>query len=70
MFKKTRKVTDNLEDESYRVSRYSEFIRNVLSLLEGIIYLLVLGVGGVLLITTIQISLATFLLLESFIFMV
>ena len=45
MFKKTRKVTDNLEDESYRVSRYSEFIRNVLSLLEGIIYLLVLGVG-------------------------
>ena len=69
MFKRTRKVTDTLEDESYRVSRYSEVIRNILSLLEGAIYLLVLGVGGVLLITTTKISLATFLLLEGFIFM-
>ena len=69
MFKRTRKVTDTLEDESYRVSRYSEVIRNILSLLEGAIYLLVLGVGGILLITTTKISLATFLLLEGFIFM-
>ena len=69
MFKRTRKVTDALEDESYRVSRYSEVIRNILSLLEGAIYLLVLGVGGILLITTTKISLATFLLLEGFIFM-
>ena len=69
MFKRTRKVTDTLEDESYRVSRYSEVIRNILSLLEGAIYLLVLGVGGILLITTTKIDLATFLLLEGFIFM-
>lgn len=69
MFKKIRKVTDNVEEENYRVSRYSEVIRNILSLLEGIIYLLVLGVGGFILITTTDISLATFLLLEGFIFM-
>lgn len=69
MFKKIRKVTDNVEGENYRVSRYSEVIRNILSLLEGIIYLLVLGVGGFILITTTDISLATFLLLEGFIFM-
>src|SRR5699024_7098071 len=69
MFKKIRKVTDNVEEENYRVSRYSEIIRNILSLLEGIIYLLVLGVGGFILITTTDISLATFLLLEGFIFM-
>ena len=69
MFKKIRKVTDDVEEENYRVSRYSEVIRNILSLLEGIIYLLVLGVGGFILITTTDISLATFLLLEGFIFM-
>ncbi len=69
MFKKFRKVTDNVEDENYSIAKYSEMIRNILSFLEGIVYLVVLGVSGFILITTTKMTLPTFLLLESFIFM-
>ena len=69
MFKKTRRVTDLVLDESYKVNKYSEIVKNVLVFLEGAIYLLILGISGFILITTTNISLGTFLLLEGFIFM-
>ena len=68
MYKRVRKVTDVKVDTDYSVSKYSEIIRVVLAILEGIIYLAVLGSSGYILITSKDISLTTFLLLESFIF--
>ena len=68
MFKKIRKVTDYLESESYIVTKYSDIIKNILSFLEGIIYLLVLGISGITLIMTTKMTITTFLLLESLIF--
>ena len=68
MYKRVRKVTDIKVDTDYSVSKYSEIIRVVLAILEGIIYLAVLGSSGYILITSKDISLTTFLLLESFIF--
>lgn len=68
MFKKIRKVTDYLESESYAVTKYGDVIKNILNFLEGGVYLLVLGVSGISLIMTTKMTITTFLLLESLIF--
>lgn len=68
MFKKIRKVTDYLESESYAVTKYGDVIKNILNFLEGGVYLLVLGVSGYTLIMTTKMTITTFLLLESLIF--
>ena len=69
MFKKIRKTTDNLEEENYIVTRYTGILKNILNFLEGGFYLVILGVSGILLITSTSISITTFLLLESLIYM-
>ena len=68
MFKKIRKVTDYLESESYAVTKYGDVIKNILNFLEGGVYLLVLGISGITLIMTTKMTITTFLLLESLIF--
>ena len=68
MFKKIRKVTDYLESESYAVTKYGDVIKNILNFLEGGVYLLVLGISGISLIMTTKMTITTFLLLESLIF--
>lgn len=69
MFNNFKKITDSVQNKNYLINRYSELIKNSLNFFEGIIYLAILGVGGIILITTTDISLTTFLLLEGFIFM-
>ena len=69
MAKSFSKAMGNNIEASYSVNRYKYFISNILNLFEGFSYLFILGVTGVLLITTNTISLATFILIESFIFM-
>ena len=63
------KVMGKNIEASYSVNRYKHFITTVLNFLEGVSYLVILGVSGALLITTNNISLTTFILIESFIFM-
>lgn len=69
MLKKIRKVTSIKENESYNITKYGEIIKSSLNFLEGIIYLIILGISGVILISSTSMSLPTFLLLEGFIFM-
>lgn len=69
MFKKFRGITNLIEDESYKVNKYSYIIGSTLNFLESMIYLIALGIGGYLLITNNSIDLSTFLLLEGFILM-
>lgn len=54
---------------SYNVSRYKHFIANFLNFFEGSYYLFILGISGLLLITDSTLTLPTFILIESFIFM-
>lgn len=69
MAKKFSKVMGNNIEASYRINRYKQFITTILNSLEGVSYLLILGISGILLITTNNITLTTFILIESFIFM-
>ena len=69
MLKRIKKVTSIKENENYNITRYSEIVKASLSFLEGIIYLIILGISGVILISSTSMSLPTFLLLEGFIFM-
>ncbi len=69
MFQKIRKVTNCLEEKNYNIVKYSEIIKQVLNLLEGGVYLLILGLSGFVLITEQSMTLSTFLLLEGFIYM-
>ena len=69
MIKIFSKAMGNNIETSYSVNRYKYFISNILNLFEGFTYLFILGVTATLLITTNTISLTTFILTESFIFM-
>lgn len=69
MLKKIKKIISIKENENYNITKYSEIVKASLSFLEGIIYLVILGISGVILISSTSISLPTFLLLESFVFM-
>lgn len=68
MFKKFRRVTDYLESQGYAITKYSDAIKSSLSFLEGMVYLFILWVSGIILITTNKMTITTFLLLESLIF--
>ncbi len=62
------KTSSKNTDTIYKFTRYSEFIKTLLTLLEGIISLVIIGIGASSIITTSDFSLATFILIESMIF--
>lgn len=68
VFKKNKNTIDCLEEENYKLTKYSEVLKQILYFVENSIYLLILGISGLLIIKTNEISLPTFLLLEGFIF--
>ncbi len=69
MAKIVGKSIDCLEEENYNVFKYKAAVKNILNFFEGIIYFLILGISGFLIIIMTNMSLSTFLLLESLIFM-
>ncbi len=69
IIKRFTKVLNNNINSLSKLNLYKEIVSNSLNLFENIIYLLILGVGGILVITTTNISLSTFILFESFIFL-
>ena len=61
------KVSVNFTSTVYNLNRYKEIISNSLKIIENIIYFLIIAISGVLLIKK-DLSLPTFLLIESLIF--
>ena len=68
MLKKIKKIISIKENENYNITKYSEIVKASLSFLEGIIYLVILGISGVILISSTSISLPTFFIIRKFCF--
>ena len=68
IYKSFKKLTNLMSINNYKLAKYREIIQNTLVLLEGLIYLTILSIGGMLLITSENITLPNFLLVESLIF--